>query len=88
VHHDAADRPVFHLGERFEHECGHEENVRDPVALHHLGEQRGTCHSGHGDLIPPVRRRMRPARLITEAYFGRLHHASLELSTICYNQSI
>ena len=38
VHHDPADRQVFHLGERLEHEGRHEEDVRDLVALHHLGE--------------------------------------------------
>ena len=51
VHHDAADRPVLHLGEGLEHESRHEEDVRDVVALHHLGETLRTGHPGHGDVV-------------------------------------
>jgi hypothetical protein len=50
VHHHAADGPVFHLGECLEHERRNEEDVRDLVALHHLGKQLRTCHFGHGRL--------------------------------------
>ena len=47
VHHQPLDRHVLHFGKRFEHERGHEKEMRDFVAPHHFREQARAGHFRH-----------------------------------------